>query len=43
MFDWFAPRCPVDPMAKVWVEGRLAWLSEQFGDALFVERPMVLR
>ncbi len=42
MFAWFAPRCPVDFQAKTWVEGRLRWLGEQFGDTRFLEREPVL-
>lgn len=39
MFSFFQPRCPVDPVAKTWIEGRLAWLNEQFGSGDFLGRP----
>jgi hypothetical protein len=42
MFGWFRPRSPCDPAAKVWVEGRLKWLSEQFGLHILLERPIIL-
>lgn len=42
MFGWLSARCPVDLQAKVWIEGRLAWLTEQFGDDLFLRRAPVL-
>jgi hypothetical protein len=41
MFSFFQARCPVDPVAKTWIEGRLAWLNEQFGDADFLGRPPI--
>jgi tetratricopeptide (TPR) repeat protein len=31
MFRWIAPKCPVDPETKGWIERRMAWLAEQFG------------
>jgi tetratricopeptide (TPR) repeat protein len=31
MFDWFRPKCPVEPDVKVWVERRMGWLIGQFG------------
>lgn len=42
MFGWFRPTCPCDPAAKQWVEGRLQWLSRQFGLHILLERPIVL-
>ncbi len=30
MFGWFRPRCTVDPVTRRWIDGRLAWLAEQF-------------
>lgn len=36
------PTCPVHPVAKAWVEGRLEWLFEQFGPEVFLTRPVVL-
>ena len=39
---WFKPRCPVDPAAKRWIEGRLQWLSEQFGRDVFTRRAIIL-
>jgi hypothetical protein len=43
MLDWlFRPSCPCDPAAKAWVEERLAWLAEEFGDSAFAGRPIVL-
>src|ERR1700733_1085206 len=42
MFGWFRPTCPCDPAAKSWVEGRLKWLSQQFGIHLLLERPIIL-
>src|SRR5262249_26588198 len=32
MFGWlFGSSCPVDPLAKAWVEERLAWLRDELG------------
>ena len=42
MFGWFRPTCPCDPAAKRWVEGRLQWLSRQFGLHVLLERPIIL-
>lgn len=36
------PTCPVHPVAKDWLEGRLDWLFEQFGPEVFVGRPIIL-
>lgn len=43
MFDWlFRPSCPCDPVAKAWVEDRLAWLADEFPANAFAGRPLVL-
>lgn len=42
MFGWFQPRCPCDPVAKVWVEEHLKWLSQQFGLHILLERPIIV-
>jgi len=43
MFDWlFKPSCPCDPLAKAWVEERLAWLDAEFNDSAFTGRRIVL-
>lgn len=42
MFGWFKPQCPVDPAAKRWIEGRLHWLSGQFGHETFTRRAVIL-
>jgi hypothetical protein len=31
MFGWFRPRCPLVTSEKVWVETRMAWLTENLG------------
>ena len=31
MFGWFAPRCPLNTLDKVWVERRMQWLTRRFG------------
>ncbi len=31
MFNWFAPKCPVDAVEQAWIEKRMTWLTEQFG------------
>ena len=36
------PTCPVHPVAKEWLEGRLEWLFEQFGPDVFLTRPVTL-
>ena len=41
MFSFFRAHCPVDPVAKTWIEGRLAWLDEHFGNEDFVFRPPI--
>ncbi len=42
MFGLFRPSCPCDPAAKVWVEERLAWLSNEFVSSAFTDLPIVL-
>jgi hypothetical protein len=42
MFGLFQPTCPCDPAAKRWVEGRLRWLTEQFGLPMLLEWPIIL-
>lgn len=42
MFGWFRPTCPVDAIAKGWLEERLGWLSDQFGFDTFTRRAVVL-
>lgn len=42
MFGWFRPQCPVDPVAKQWLEERLEWLACQFGIDVFVRRAVIL-
>ncbi len=33
MFGWLKgePRCPVAPKAQAWLEGRVAWIVQEFG------------
>lgn len=42
MLWWSRAACPCDAAAKVWVEERLQWLSEQFDDSAFHGLPVVL-
>lgn len=44
MFRFFRgkPTCPVHPVAKDWLEGRLEWLFAQFGPEVFLARPIIL-
>jgi len=42
MPGWFKPRCPVDDLAKQWIENRLRWLSGQFGRDVFTRRAVIL-
>ncbi len=42
MLRWFRPSCPVDPVAKGWIEERLGWLADQFGLDVFTRRALVL-
>jgi hypothetical protein len=42
MFGWFRPISPCDAAAKLWVEGRLKWLTRQFGLHILLERAFIL-
>jgi hypothetical protein len=42
MFGWFRPTSPCDAAAKIWVEGRLKWMTRQFGLHILLERPIIL-
>ena len=37
----FAPRCPVDPAAKAWIEDGLTWLSHEFDRTTFTRRAVL--
>lgn len=42
--DWLrpAPKCPVEPEMRAWIDSRWKWLEEQFGIALLRDRDVVL-
>jgi hypothetical protein len=42
MFSWFSARSPVDAAAKCWIETKLGWLAEQFGQECFTRREVIL-
>ena len=42
MFGWFRPQCPVDPELKLWIERRMAWLTDRFGWDYLLARPVIL-
>lgn len=42
MSGWFRPTCPLDVVAKGWIEERLAWLAEHFGVDVFTRRSLIL-
>src|SRR5688572_13076635 len=42
MFGWLFSSCPVDPLAKRWIEQRLRWLNDEFGDDIWLNSPTVL-
>jgi hypothetical protein len=43
MFGWSSkPICPVDRVAKVWIEERLDWLAGEFRQSAFSGEPIVL-
>ncbi len=44
MFGWFLskPECPIDPVARDWIDARWAWLEAQFGTTRLRNRPMIL-
>src|SRR5205814_2196922 len=31
MFNWFSPKCPVQPETKLWVEQVITWIIGEFG------------
>lgn len=39
---WFAPKLPVSPEQKSWVDRRAAWLIEEFGAERILHTPVVL-
>ncbi len=39
---FFGPTRPIDTMGKTWVEGRMRWLTDQFGMEPFLARPIAL-
>ena len=42
MFGWTRPKCPVQPELKLWIERRMAWLTDRFGWSWLVEREIIL-
>ncbi len=42
MFNWFHPRCPVEPNVKAWVERRMCWLVSQFGRERLLDGKVIL-
>jgi tetratricopeptide (TPR) repeat protein len=42
VFGWLRPRCPVDPELKLWIERRMAWLTDRFGWDHLLARPVIL-
>ena len=42
MFGWGRPRCPVTPELKLWIERRMAWLTDRFGWDYLTARPAIL-
>jgi hypothetical protein len=38
---WSEPYCPCDPVTKIWIEKRLAWLSHQFPSNIFTDRATI--
>ncbi len=42
MFNWFRPSCPVEPEQKAWIESRMTWLIEQFGERRLRDVEVVL-
>ncbi len=42
MFGWTRPKCPVQPDLKLWIERRMAWLTDRFGWDYLTTRPVVL-
>ncbi len=42
MFGWPRPKCPVQPELKLWIERRMAWLTDHFGWEYCLNRTIVL-
>jgi len=44
MLGWFRSKakCPVDPVAREWIDTRWAWLENEFGIDLLRSRPVIL-
>lgn len=42
MFNWFRPKCPVQPDVKAWVERRMCWLVSQFGRDRLLKGEIIL-
>lgn len=42
MFGWLRPTCPVQPELKLWIERRMAWLTDRFGWEYLLSRPVIL-
>lgn len=42
MFGWLRPKFPVSPDQKSWIDWRMGWLLDQFGDRRLREHPVVL-
>lgn len=42
MFGWLRPRCPVEPELKLWIERRMAWLTDRFGWEHLLARSVIL-
>ena len=42
MFGWLRPKCPVEPELKLWIERRMAWLTDRFGWDYLLARPVIL-
>jgi hypothetical protein len=41
MFDWFST-CPVDPVARDWIDCRWRWLIDEFSGGLGADAPTIL-
>lgn len=42
MFGWVRPKCPVQPELKLWIERRMAWLTDHFGWNYLTARQVIL-
>ena len=42
MFNWFRPKCPVEPDVKAWVERRMSWLIGTFGQERLLQGSVIL-